>query len=136
MNNYERMSKEEAESHDNEPSQEEIDLKEKEAKTRYVEKSRAFGDTRSEEEILESLKALRSVVKARMDDVYNKYFKKDEQIPESYDDSQWLEKIKAISPVFYEYYTTECANDPFWLSAENKGRKHLIHNLFLRFIQE
>jgi hypothetical protein len=134
MNNYERISKEQAVSYDNEPTQEEIDLRETEAKKRYVEKSKTFGDTRSEEEFLGSLKELRSVVDARLNDVYTKY--KDEPLPGSYDESQWLEKIKTTSPVFYEYYTTECQNDPYLLSGENKSRKFLINNLFVKFMSE
>ena len=56
-------------------------------------------------------------------------------LPENYE-AQWLEKIKVVSPVFYEYYNNECKNDPAWLSAENKGRKCIIHNLFNKFFYE
>ncbi len=121
------------------PTQEEIDKKEKISQQRYVEKSKTFGDTRSEKEILESLKALRLVINDYNRDIIAKYRDEDViNLPESFnsDELEWLEKIKAISPVFYEYYINECKNDPTLLTTENKDRKYVIHNLFNHFFNE
>lgn len=114
-------------------TQEEINNEEKLSQQRYLEKSKAFGDTRSEEEILESLKTLHSIVDEYDKDVIS--HGDGVSLPENYE-SQWLERIKGVSPVFYEYYANECKNDPTLLSAEDKGRKFVIHNLFNRFLHE
>ena len=115
------------------PTQEEIDNKEKLSQQRYVEKSEAFGDTRSDKEILENLKTLRSIIDDYVREVV--LYGDGVSLPENYE-AQWLEKIKVVSPVFYEYYNNECKNDPAWLSAENEGRKCIIHNLFNKFFYE
>lgn len=118
-------------------TQEEISSEEKVSKERFVEKSKAFGDIRSKGEILESLKALYSAVNEYVKDIHSKY-EGETRLSESFksDESQWLEKIKSISLAFYEYYITECKNDPLLLSLNNPGRKYLIQNLFNRFIHE
>lgn len=114
-------------------TQEEINAVEKIAQQRYIDKCKTFGDNRSEKEILRNLKTLRTIINDYVRDVAS--YGNGVNLPENYE-SQWLEKIKSASPVFYEYCTKEIKKDPTLLNTKNIERKFVIHNLFNRFLHE